>query len=63
MAEAKARDEWSRMSSLMALTANIHRGKNKRAYKPDDFDPFVQQRPRKADMQYIKRRYFKGARQ
>jgi len=45
MAEAKARDEWSRTSALMALIANCHRDPKKtRAFKPADFDPFS--RPR-----------------
>jgi hypothetical protein len=35
MAEARMRDEWSRMSALMALIANLHRDPKKtRAFKP-----------------------------
>ena len=41
MAEGHGRDEWSRMSVLLALTANAHRDPKKgRAFKPSDFDPF-----------------------
>jgi hypothetical protein len=46
MAEARMRDEWSRMSALMALLANLHRDPKKtRAFKPADFDPFVKSKP------------------
>ncbi len=42
MAEGRARDEWARMSSLMALIANAHRDPKKtRAFRPRDFDPFA----------------------
>ena len=41
MAEGHARDEWNRLSTLLALTANCHRDPKKgRALRPDDFDPF-----------------------
>ena len=42
MAEARSKDEWSRMSALLALLANCHRDPKKtRAFKPVDFDPFA----------------------
>ena len=42
MADARSRDEWSRMSSLMALLANCHRDpKKSRVLTPRDFDPFA----------------------
>ena len=41
MAEGHGRDQWSRMSVLLALTANCHRDPRKgRALRPSDFDPF-----------------------
>jgi hypothetical protein len=41
MAEGHGRDEWARMSVLLALTGNAHRDPKKgRAFKPSDFDPF-----------------------
>ncbi|MCG3128257.1 MAG: hypothetical protein CHACPFDD_03134 [Phycisphaerae bacterium] len=46
MADGRSRDEWSRMSALMALTANCHRDpKRSRALKPKDFDPFARSIP------------------
>ncbi len=56
MAEAKARDEWSRTSALMALIANCHRDPKKtRALRPADFDPFAQQtRPIKVGIEVLK---------
>jgi len=41
MAEGHGRDEWSRWSVLLALTANCHRDPSKgQPLKPGDFDPF-----------------------
>jgi hypothetical protein len=41
MAEARTRDDWGRISSLMALLANCNRDpKKSRAFRPSDFDPF-----------------------
>jgi len=41
MAEGHGRDEWSRLSVLLALTANCHRDPKKgRALKPSDYDPY-----------------------
>ena len=41
MSEGHGRDEWARMSVLLALTGNAHRDPKKgRAFKPSDFDPF-----------------------
>ena len=46
MADGRSRDEWSRMSALMALTANCHRDpKKSRATKPSDFDPHARSAP------------------
>ena len=45
MAEGHGRDEWSRLSGLLALTANCHRDpKRGRALRPSDFDPFGKDR-------------------
>jgi len=40
MAEARSKAEWGRMSSLMALTANVHL-LPRRPLKPSDFDPYA----------------------
>ena len=41
MAEGHGRDEWGRLSVLLALTANCHRDPKKgRVLKPSDYDPF-----------------------
>jgi len=41
MAEGHGRDEWGRLSVLLALTANCHRDPKKgRPLKPSDYDPF-----------------------
>ncbi len=46
MAEARTREEWSRMSVLLALLANCHRDpKRTRPFKPADFDPFGRRAP------------------
>jgi len=45
MAEGHGRDEWARMSALLALIANAHRDpKRGRALRPSDFDPFGPER-------------------
>ena len=45
MAEGHSRDKWSRLSALLALTANCHRDPKKgRALRPSDFDPFGKER-------------------
>ena len=41
MAEARAKSEWSRTASLMALVANVNRDSNRQAaFEPKDFFPF-----------------------
>jgi len=41
MAEGRGRDEWGRMSSLLALVANVNRDPRRtRAFKPADFNPY-----------------------
>jgi len=57
MAEGRAKDEWARMSTLLALFANCHRDPKKtRAFKPADFDPFARRpAPMPADMNEVKR--------
>jgi len=45
MAEARGRDEWGRMSSLLALIANVNRDpRRSRAFKPADFNPYEARR-------------------
>ncbi|HUS82485.1 MAG TPA: hypothetical protein VM013_04415 [Dehalococcoidia bacterium] len=42
MGEGRERAEWSRLSVLLCLLANINRDpKKSRALKPSDFDPYV----------------------
>ncbi len=46
MAEGRGRDEWGRMSSLLALIANVNRDpKRTRAFKPADFNPYEARSP------------------
>jgi len=41
MAEGHGRDEWGRLSVLLALMANCHRDPTKgRAFEPSNFDPY-----------------------
>jgi hypothetical protein len=41
MAEGRQRHDWSLISALMTLLANVHRDPRKhRAFRPRDFDPF-----------------------
>jgi len=45
MAGGRGRAEWSRMSSLMALVANVNRDPKKhRAFRPRDFNPYERRR-------------------
>ena len=41
MAESKQREAWNHTAAVMALLANIHRGKGRSAYSPNDFNPFA----------------------
>lgn len=40
MADGKSRHDWSLMTSLLCLTANVNRDSRRPAYRPADFDPF-----------------------
>ena len=62
MAEARAKDEWSRMSALLALLANCHRDPKKtRAFRPCDFDPFAKRpAPIPIDMDSLKAVFVEG---
>ena len=40
LANSRARADWWRTANLMALTANVNRGKRTRAFSPKDFFPF-----------------------
>jgi len=41
MAKGHGRDEWGRLSALLAWMANCHRDPKKgRALKPSDYDPY-----------------------
>lgn len=40
MAEGKQRAAWSHTSALLAMLANVNRGKKSKTFKPGDFDPY-----------------------
>jgi|LSQX01.1.fsa_nt_gb hypothetical protein len=43
MTESRERSEWGRLSSLMALIANVNRDPKRRgSYKPAEFNPYFQ---------------------
>ena len=46
MADARRNEQWSHTAALLAMTANIHRDRKKRAkpYMPAEFHPLLQQR-------------------
>ncbi len=62
MAEAHAKDEWSRMSVLLAVLANCHRDPKKtRAFKPADFDPFAKRPvPATINMEDLRAMFLEG---
>ena len=62
MAEQRQRDEWARVSSIMALIANTQRSaKHQRAFRPSDFDPFARQGGvMKADVSVLKELFIDG---
>ena len=41
MAEGLDQQQWRHTSSLCAILANANRPAKRRAYKPDDFNPYV----------------------
>jgi hypothetical protein len=47
MAEAKRQHDWDVASAVMALMAEMNRDRKKRRkpYKPNDFNPFADQKP------------------
>lgn len=46
MADARQREAWGRISSVMALIANTQRDPKKtRPFRPTDFDPFATSKP------------------
>ncbi len=62
MAEQRQRDEWARVSSIMALIANTQRSaKHQRAFRPSDFDPFARHAGvMKADVSVLKEVFIEG---
>lgn len=42
MFEGKVSESWNHTSSMMALNANCHRGKNSKDYQSADFHPLVE---------------------
>ena len=69
MAGGRGRAEWSRMSSLMALVANVNRDPKKhRAFRPRDFNPYERRRTEgiplnAANMHLLKKAFVKEQRQ
>ena len=47
MAEAKRQHDWNVASTIMALMAEMNRDRKKRRkpFKPDEFNPYAEQRP------------------
>ncbi len=41
MAEGLDQQQWRHTSSVCAILANANRPVSRRAYRPDDFDPYV----------------------
>ncbi len=45
MAEARAKENWTHTSSVLAMIANVNRDpKKSRAFRPDDFNPYAAKR-------------------
>jgi hypothetical protein len=44
MADARQREAWGRLSTLLATLANVNRDPRKKALSPDDFNPYVEKR-------------------
>lgn len=44
MSRGRAKAEWGRMSSLMALIANVNKPPGARKARPDDFNPMAARR-------------------
>lgn len=40
MAEGRGRECWNHTASIMAVLINVNRGKNDRAVKPSDLNPY-----------------------
>ncbi len=47
MAEAKRQHDWNVASTIMALMAEMNRDRKRRRkpFKPDDFNPYAEQKP------------------
>jgi len=45
MAEGRCREHWNHTSAILAMLANVNRDpKKSRAFKPDDFNPYVNEK-------------------
>lgn len=40
MYDGYQKDQWNKLSTLISVVANCHRGAKQRAYKSDDFNPY-----------------------
>lgn len=52
MVQARRVEQWNHTAGLMALTANVHRGKRQRAFSADEFHP-IKERPQPAKAKAI----------
>lgn len=48
MANARMRHEWNQTADMMALTANMNRRPESRAFGRADFHPMIKTKPRRA---------------
>jgi hypothetical protein len=47
MAEGRLRERWNHTASILAVILNVNRGKNDRAVKPSELNPYEQKRQEK----------------
>ena len=48
MADVRGRSEWEHTSAVLCAMANINRPKGKRAFKPQEFNPYHAARSKRA---------------
>jgi hypothetical protein len=60
MVDGRRRDEWTRLSHLLALTYGVNRGKKDKKLTPADFNPFTPRKVRKPDVENISIRDLRG---
>ena len=56
MAEGRSREVWEHTSSILAMIANVNRGKKSdRKFSPLDFDPYRAEKKREAKKQPVEK--------